>query len=80
MHDWVNHARHPLGHQDVSVPLPPGTPGWRNTPGGDTAEQALARAGLPDSQEDKGHEAVTAALATAVALRGIHAPTAAQLV
>ncbi|MGQ0625533.1 MAG: 6,7-dimethyl-8-ribityllumazine synthase [Sporichthyaceae bacterium] len=37
----------------------------------DTEEQALARAGLPGSSEDKGHEAVTAALATAVALRGV---------
>ncbi|MFW6690561.1 6,7-dimethyl-8-ribityllumazine synthase [Streptomyces sp. MAR4 CNX-425] len=35
----------------------------------DTEEQALARAGLPDSVEDKGHEAVTAAVATAAALR-----------
>ncbi|MGQ0630542.1 MAG: 6,7-dimethyl-8-ribityllumazine synthase [Sporichthyaceae bacterium] len=35
----------------------------------DTEAQALARAGLPGSVEDKGHEAVTAALATAVALR-----------
>jgi Animal haem peroxidase/Catalase len=34
VHDWVNHARHPLGHSDVRVPLPPGTPGWQNTPGG----------------------------------------------
>lgn len=35
----------------------------------DTEEQALDRAGLDGSREDKGHEAVTAALATAVALR-----------
>jgi 6,7-dimethyl-8-ribityllumazine synthase len=35
----------------------------------DTVEQALARAGLPGSVEDKGHEAATAALATALALR-----------
>ena len=35
----------------------------------DTEEQALDRAGLPGSTEDKGHEAVTAAVATAVALR-----------
>ncbi|MDJ0318067.1 6,7-dimethyl-8-ribityllumazine synthase [Arthrobacter antibioticus] len=34
----------------------------------DTEEQGLARAGLPGSVEDKGHEAVTAALATAVTL------------
>jgi 6,7-dimethyl-8-ribityllumazine synthase len=34
----------------------------------DTEEQALDRAGLPDSREDKGYEAVHAALATAVTL------------
>ncbi|GIG29095.1 6,7-dimethyl-8-ribityllumazine synthase [Cellulomonas marina] len=35
----------------------------------DIEAQALARAGLPGSHEDKGHEAATAAVATAVALR-----------
>lgn len=35
----------------------------------DTEQQALDRAGLPGSVEDKGHEAATAAVATAVALR-----------
>ncbi|OEU96640.1 6,7-dimethyl-8-ribityllumazine synthase [Streptomyces oceani] len=34
----------------------------------DTEEQALDRAGLPHSREDKGHEVATAALATASAL------------
>jgi 6,7-dimethyl-8-ribityllumazine synthase len=34
----------------------------------DNDEQALARAGLPGSEEDKGYEAAQAALATAVAL------------
>lgn len=34
----------------------------------DDDKQALDRAGLPDSQEDKGYEAAQAALATAVAL------------
>jgi 6,7-dimethyl-8-ribityllumazine synthase len=34
----------------------------------DTDQQALDRAGLPGSVEDKGHEAVTAALSTAVTL------------
>jgi hypothetical protein len=34
VHDWVNHARHPLGTKDVTVPLPPGMTGWSNTPGG----------------------------------------------
>ncbi len=35
----------------------------------DDEQQALERAGLPGSTEDKGHEAATAAVATAVALR-----------
>jgi 6,7-dimethyl-8-ribityllumazine synthase len=35
----------------------------------DDEKQALDRAGLPGSAEDKGHEAATAALATAVTLR-----------
>ncbi|MBO1754309.1 6,7-dimethyl-8-ribityllumazine synthase [Allobranchiibius sp. CTAmp26] len=35
----------------------------------DDEQQALARAGLPGSSEDKGHEAATAAVATAVTLR-----------
>jgi 6,7-dimethyl-8-ribityllumazine synthase len=34
----------------------------------DDEQQALDRAGLPGSSEDKGHEAATAAVATAVAL------------
>jgi 6,7-dimethyl-8-ribityllumazine synthase len=34
----------------------------------DDEEQALARAGLPGSTEDKGHEAATAALSTALTL------------
>lgn len=37
----------------------------------DTEEQALDRAGLPGSSEDKGEEATTAALQTAVTLRRI---------
>lgn len=37
----------------------------------DDEQQALDRAGLPDSREDKGHEAVTAAVATAVTLRDL---------
>ncbi len=35
----------------------------------DNEQQALDRAGLPGSPEDKGHEAATAAVATALALR-----------
>lgn len=37
----------------------------------DTEQQALDRAGLPGSAEDKGYEAAQAALATAVTLRGV---------
>ena len=33
VHDWVNHARHPLGVNDVRVPMPGGQT-WQNTPGG----------------------------------------------
>ncbi|WP_019815978.1 6,7-dimethyl-8-ribityllumazine synthase [Saccharomonospora saliphila] len=40
----------------------------------DTEEQALARAGLPDSAEDKGREATVAALTTAHVLRGLRQP------
>ena len=39
----------------------------------DDEQQALDRAGLPGSAEDKGHEAATAAIATAVTLRGLTA-------
>ena len=37
----------------------------------DTEQQALDRAGLPDSDEDKGHEAASAAVATVAALRAV---------
>nr|WP_294690330.1 6,7-dimethyl-8-ribityllumazine synthase [uncultured Friedmanniella sp.] len=37
----------------------------------DDEQQALDRAGLPGSQEDKGYEAATAAVATAVTLRDL---------
>ena len=37
----------------------------------DTEEQALDRAGLPDSTEDKGAEAAVAALMTAITLRDL---------
>jgi 6,7-dimethyl-8-ribityllumazine synthase len=42
----------------------------------DDEAQALERAGLPRSAEDKGHEAATAAVATVVALRGAMATRA----
>lgn len=37
----------------------------------DDYEQARARAGLPGSSEDKGHDAAVAAMATALVLRGL---------
>jgi 6,7-dimethyl-8-ribityllumazine synthase len=40
----------------------------------DTEQQALDRAGLPDSAEDKGWEAAIAALATALTLRELRTP------
>jgi 6,7-dimethyl-8-ribityllumazine synthase len=40
----------------------------------DTEQQALDRAGFPDSVEDKGFEACTAALDTALVLRGLRQP------
>ncbi len=43
----------------------------------DTVEQAIDRAGLPGSHEDKGHEAASAAVAAAVALRDLPRPSAA---
>jgi len=33
VHDWVNHARHPLGKDDIVVPLPQGM-SWKNEVGG----------------------------------------------
>jgi 6,7-dimethyl-8-ribityllumazine synthase len=40
----------------------------------DDEQQALDRAGLAGSSEDKGHEAVTAAVATATTLRSVSEP------
>ena len=34
MHDWVSHARHKPGENDVVVPLPAGEPPWVSWPGG----------------------------------------------
>ncbi|MBR7742153.1 6,7-dimethyl-8-ribityllumazine synthase [Phycicoccus sp. BSK3Z-2] len=44
----------------------------------DDDEQARDRAGLPGSREDKGHEAATAAVATAVTLRRAEAQAEAR--
>ena len=41
----------------------------------DDAAQALDRAGLPGSHEDKGYEAAQAAMATVLALRALDAPS-----
>ena len=40
----------------------------------DNEVQGLARAGLPDSEEDKGYEAADAAIRTALVLRALRAP------
>ena len=40
----------------------------------DTEEQALARAGLEGAEEDKGYEAASAALVTALTLRDLRGP------
>lgn len=42
----------------------------------DDEQQARARAGLQGSQEDKGHEAALAAVATAITLKELAEPTA----
>ncbi|MBG0740695.1 6,7-dimethyl-8-ribityllumazine synthase [Paeniglutamicibacter antarcticus] len=57
-----------LGLTDVSVRT--GTPVGFGVLTCDNEEQGLARAGLPGSVEDKGYEATTAALATALLFVG----------
>ncbi|WP_049822437.1 6,7-dimethyl-8-ribityllumazine synthase, partial [Arthrobacter sp. H41] len=56
-----------MGLTDVSVRT--GVPVGFGVLTCDNEQQALDRAGLPGSSEDKGHEAVSAALATAAVLR-----------
>lgn len=56
-----------LGLTDVGVRI--GVPVGFGVLTCDDEAQALDRAGLPGSAEDKGHEAATAAVATVVALR-----------
>jgi 6,7-dimethyl-8-ribityllumazine synthase len=55
------------------VALDEGTPVGNGVLTCNTAEEARARAGLPDSVEDKGWEAVVAALDTALLLRALRA-------
>jgi 6,7-dimethyl-8-ribityllumazine synthase len=56
------------------VALDEGTPVGNGVLTCDTEEQALARAGLPESTEDKGFEACVAALDAALTLRGLRQP------
>ena len=56
------------------VALDEGTPVGNGVLTCDTEEQALARAGLPESAEDKGFEACVAAMDAALTLRGLRQP------
>ncbi|KAA9160345.1 6,7-dimethyl-8-ribityllumazine synthase [Amycolatopsis acidicola] len=56
------------------VALDEGTPVGNGVLTVETEAQALDRAGLPDSAEDKGREATQAALDTAHVLRGLRQP------
>jgi 6,7-dimethyl-8-ribityllumazine synthase len=56
------------------VALDEGTPIGNGVLTCDTEEQALDRAGLPESREDKGREAALAALDTAHVLRSLRQP------
>lgn len=60
-----------IGLTDVSVRT--GVPVGFGVLTCDDDQQALDRAGLDGSSEDKGHQAATAAVATVVALRGLPA-------
>jgi 6,7-dimethyl-8-ribityllumazine synthase len=66
--DYVCHAA-TVGLTDVSVRT--GVPVGFGVLTCDDEAQALERAGLEGSREDKGHEAATAAVATAVTLRDV---------
>jgi hypothetical protein len=46
VHDWVSHARYPLGQADVRVPLPPGMT-WTNTPGGPIEHEMRIAGNIP---------------------------------
>ncbi|GLY65737.1 6,7-dimethyl-8-ribityllumazine synthase [Amycolatopsis taiwanensis] len=57
------------------VALDEGTPVGNGVLTCDTEQQALDRAGLPESKEDKGREATLAALDTAHVLRSLRRPS-----
>lgn len=46
VHDWVDHARYPLGQADVRVSLPPGMT-WRNMPGGPVEHEMRIAGNVP---------------------------------
>ena len=46
VHDWVSHARYPLGQADVRVPLPEGMK-WSNTPGGPLEHEMRIAGNIP---------------------------------
>lgn len=66
--DYVCHAA-ASALSDIAVST--GTPVGFGLLTCDTEQQALDRAGLPGSVEDKGHETATAAVATAMTLRSL---------
>ena len=47
VHDWVSHARHPLGVKDVEIALPPGMAGWQNIPGGPSERRMRIAGNIP---------------------------------
>jgi 6,7-dimethyl-8-ribityllumazine synthase len=57
------------------VALDEGTPVGNGVLTCDTEDQALNRSGRPGAHEDKGYDAATAAVETAVVLRGLRAPS-----
>lgn len=65
--DWVTQGL-------ARVTLDEGKPVGNGVLTCDTEQQALDRAGLPGSKEDKGQEATVAALDTAHVLRGLREP------
>jgi hypothetical protein len=53
VHDWVDHARYALGGEtDVRVPLPKGSPPWRNTPDGKPEDVMRIAGNIATSERD----------------------------